>query len=82
LQKLVPELRESDLSPGGSGVRAQAVSRDGKLIDDFRFVHTGRMVHVLNVPSPAATASLMIGREIVNLVEQSIGLNRSILNAR
>jgi L-2-hydroxyglutarate oxidase LhgO len=58
-------------SPGGSGVRAQAVSRDGKLIDDFRFVQTGRMVHVLNVPSPAATTSLLIGREIVNLLELS-----------
>lgn len=77
LQKLVPELRESDLSRGGSGVRAQAVSPDGKLIDDFRFTRTGRMVHVLNVPSPAATTSLLIGREIVNLLEQSIGMSQS-----
>jgi (S)-2-hydroxyglutarate dehydrogenase len=71
LRKLVPELRESDLSAGGSGVRAQAVSREGKLLDDFKFVHTGRMVHVLHVPSPAATASLVIGREIVNLLESA-----------
>jgi L-2-hydroxyglutarate oxidase LhgO len=77
LQKLVPELRESDLSPGGSGVRAQAVSRDGKLIDDFRFTQTGRMVHVLNVPSPAATTSLLIGREIVNLLEQTLGMRNA-----
>lgn len=79
LQKLVPELRQSDLSPGGSGVRAQAVSRDGKLIDDFRFVHTGRMVHVLNVPSPAATTSLLIGREIVNMLEQSVTFSRATI---
>jgi (S)-2-hydroxyglutarate dehydrogenase len=78
LQKLVPELRDSDLSPGGSGVRAQAVSRDGKLIDDFRFVHTGRMVHVLNVPSPAATTSLLIGKEVVDMLEQSVGLRQAV----
>jgi L-2-hydroxyglutarate oxidase len=50
---------------GGSGVRAQALRRDGTLVDDFHFVPGGRMLHVLNVPSPAATASLVIGREIV-----------------
>ncbi len=73
LQKLVPEIRGADLEPGGSGVRAQAVDRSGKLVDDFRFVCSGRMVHVLNVPSPAATASLVIAREIVNMAEQ-VGL--------
>lgn len=79
LQKLVPELRESDLSAGGSGVRAQAVSRDGRLIDDFRFVQTGKMVHVLNVPSPAATTSLLIGREIVSMLEKSVGLKAAVI---
>jgi L-2-hydroxyglutarate oxidase len=65
LQKLLPEIREQDLAPGGSGVRAQAVDKNGKLIDDFHIVHSAGMVHVLNVPSPAATASLAIAREIV-----------------
>ena len=67
LQKLVPQVRACDLLPGGSGVRAQAVDPDGKLIDDFHFVRTANMLHVLNVPSPAATASLAIAREIVKL---------------
>ena len=68
LQKMVPELRESDLAAGGSGVRAQAVDANGNLLDDFYFVHSERMVHVCNVPSPAATASLEIGREIVDMM--------------
>jgi (S)-2-hydroxyglutarate dehydrogenase len=68
LQRLVPELQSADLAPGGSGVRAQAVDRSGKLVDDFRFATSDRAVHVLNVPSPAATASIMIGREIVTMV--------------
>jgi L-2-hydroxyglutarate oxidase LhgO len=66
LQKLVPEIREEDMSPGGSGVRAQAMDAAGKLVDDFSFVRTEGMVHVLNVPSPAATASLVIGRNIID----------------
>jgi (S)-2-hydroxyglutarate dehydrogenase len=69
LQRLVPEVREDDLVPAGSGVRAQAIRRDGALVDDFQFVPSHRMLHVLNVPSPAATASLVIGREIVRSVE-------------
>jgi (S)-2-hydroxyglutarate dehydrogenase len=68
LQKMVPELEESDLAPGGSGVRAQAVDVNGNLVDDFHFVHSGKMIHVCNVPSPAATASLEIGREIVDMM--------------
>jgi L-2-hydroxyglutarate oxidase len=66
LQKLLPEVREEDLVRGGSGVRAQALRRDGTLVDDFQFVQSGKILHVLNVPSPAATASLMIGRTIVD----------------
>ena len=66
LQKLLPEVREEDLVPGGSGVRAQALTRDGTLVDDFQVVQSGKILHVLNVPSPAATASLMIGRTIVD----------------
>jgi len=68
LQRMVPELQESDLTQGGSGVRAQAVDANGNLVDDFYFVHSGRMIHVCNVPSPAATASLQIGRDIVDMM--------------
>jgi (S)-2-hydroxyglutarate dehydrogenase len=66
-QKLLPELRKEDLAPGGSGVRAQAVDRAGNLIDDFCLVRAGNIIHVLNVPSPAATASLAIARVIADL---------------
>jgi L-2-hydroxyglutarate oxidase len=61
---LVPELAPHDLVPGGAGVRAQAVARDGALVDDFAIAESERMVHVVNAPSPAATASLAIGEEI------------------
>lgn len=64
LQRLVPEVQEADLVDGGSGVRAQALSKDGKLVDDFFIVTSERSTHILNAPSPAATASLAIGREI------------------
>jgi len=74
LQKLVPEIEERDLIPGGSGVRAQALDRSGKLLDDFSIVSSGNMIHVCNVPSPAATASLLIGRQIVDIAEQSMEL--------
>jgi (S)-2-hydroxyglutarate dehydrogenase len=74
LQRLLPEVREEDLIPGGSGVRAQAVTRDGSLVDDFKFVASERMLHVLNVPSPAATASLVIGRTIVETADKYFGL--------
>jgi (S)-2-hydroxyglutarate dehydrogenase len=65
LQRLLPSLTEQDIQAGGSGVRAQALDRSGKLLDDFYFAHQDRILHVCNVPSPAATASLVIGREIV-----------------
>ena len=68
LQRLVPEIRENDLETGGAGVRAQAMSPDGNLVQDFNFVNGRRALHVLNAPSPAATASLAIGEEIKNLV--------------
>ena len=74
LQRLLPEVREQDLVPGGSGVRAQALRRDGTLVDDFQFVPSGKMLHVLNVPSPAATASLVIGRAIVDTAATGLGL--------
>jgi L-2-hydroxyglutarate oxidase len=68
LQRLVPDVVADDLRPGGAGVRAQAVSPDGKLVDDFRIVTGRRTIHVLNAPSPAATASLAIGRYIADRV--------------
>jgi len=71
-QRLVPAVRMEDMTAGGSGVRAQAVGADGALVDDFRFVGRERFLHVLNVPSPAATASLPIGREILNMVPAEI----------
>ena len=68
LQKLIPEIQYDDIEVGGAGVRAQALERDGKLVDDFRIVEAERMVHVLNAPSPAATASLSIGKTISEMV--------------
>ena len=55
-------------APGGAGVRAMALSPAGTMVDDFAFVDTGRMVHVLNAPSPAATASLAIGHHVATRV--------------
>jgi len=70
LQKLIPELDFADVHPAGAGVRAQALEPNGFLVDDFRIIETARMIHVLNAPSPAATASLSIGRTIANMVEK------------
>ncbi len=74
LQRLVPGIRSEDVTPGGSGVRAQAVARDGSLIDDFRIVDTDNAVHVLNAPSPGATASLAIGRHIAGVAGEKFSL--------
>ena len=74
LQRLLPVIGENDLVPGGSGVRAQALKPDGTLVDDFQFVPSGKVLHVLNVPSPAATASLTIGKAIVDTAAASLGL--------
>jgi len=72
LQRLVPDVRAEDLEPGGAGVRAQAVARDGALLDDFRIVAGADAVHVLNAPSPAATASLAIGESIATMVAERL----------
>jgi len=72
LQRLVPALRDADIAPGGAGVRAQAVGRDGALLDDFFVVERPRMVHVLNAPSPAATASIAIGAHVAGLVAERL----------
>jgi len=68
LQRLVPEIRAGDLAPGGAGVRAMAMLPDGTLVEDFHFVERPGALHVLNAPSPAATASLTIGAEIVRML--------------
>lgn len=72
LQRLVPEIREADLEPGGAGVRAQAMSPDGTLVQDFCLVARRNALHVLNAPSPAATASLAIGGEIAGQIADAI----------
>ncbi|MDB6092749.1 MAG: dependent oxidoreductase [Verrucomicrobia bacterium] len=69
LQRLVPAVQPADLGPGGAGVRAQAMHVDGTLIQDFWLEQRPRALHVLNAPSPAATASLAIARELVNRIE-------------
>jgi L-2-hydroxyglutarate oxidase len=66
LQKLIPSIQASDLIPGRAGVRAQAVTPEGNLFDDFLIEHSERAIHVLNAPSPAATASLAIAEQIVD----------------
>ncbi len=76
LQVYLPELTPDDCLPGPSGVRAQALSADGKLVDDFVFATSERIVHVRNAPSPAATASLAIGQMIADKAEQVFGLPR------
>lgn len=64
LQKLIPSIQDSDIVSAGAGIRAQAVDRSGKLLDDFKIIESKNMIHVLNAPSPAATASLSIGKHI------------------
>ena len=72
LQKLVPEIQVDDLETGGAGVRAQAVSPEGNLVQDFQLVTGDRALHLLNAPSPAATASLAIAEEIVQKIDKDL----------
>ena len=74
LQKLVPEIKTEDLKPGGAGIRAQAMDRKGNLLSDFSFIEAPNAVHVLNAPSPAATASIPIGRMIADKALATFGL--------
>ncbi|MBL7060107.1 MAG: L-2-hydroxyglutarate oxidase, partial [Candidatus Marinimicrobia bacterium] len=67
LQRIIPEINSSDLQTGGAGIRAQALLRNGKLVDDFFIVESENSIHVLNAPSPAATASLAIGEHIADI---------------
>jgi L-2-hydroxyglutarate oxidase len=74
LRKLVPELQIDDVRRAGAGVRAQALDPSGLLVDDFRIVEADRMIHVLNAPSPGATASLSIGRTIAEMATRRLDL--------
>ena len=70
LQKLVPEITVKDVSSSPAGVRAQALSADGQLVDDFVINNTGNMIHVINSPSQAATSSLAIGESIAGIYSE------------
>jgi L-2-hydroxyglutarate oxidase LhgO len=72
LRRYIPELEEDDLLPGPAGVRAQALSEDGKLVDDFVVDRRDGILHVRNAPSPAATSSLQIGSMIADAYDQSV----------
>jgi L-2-hydroxyglutarate oxidase len=76
LRRLIPEIQSADLEPGGAGVRAQALEANGFLVDDFRIKEAERMVHVLNAPSPAATASISIGESIAAIALKNFALKR------
>lgn len=73
LQRLVPDVRVDDLAPGGAGVRAQALSPNGEFLQDFYFVRQANAIHVLNAPSPGATASLAIADEVIDLAQDAFG---------
>jgi L-2-hydroxyglutarate oxidase len=74
--RYVPELRAGEVQPAFAGVRAQALTRDGRLVEDFVFSHTERALHVRNAPSPAATSSLAIARHIADEAQRAFGLER------
>jgi len=69
LKKLIPEITSDDIVPGGSGVRAQALTKEGKLLDDFKIIRNKNIVHVLNAPSPAATSAFAIAENIISVFE-------------
>lgn len=74
LRKLIPSVRMNHLKPSPSGIRAMALQRNGEILDDFYFEIADRQIHVLNAPSPAATAGLAIGDEIVKKVKAEFGI--------
>ena len=69
LRKLIPEIKSNDLIPGGSGVRAQALTKNGKILDDFHIIRNNNITHVLNAPSPAATSAFAIAEYIISVFE-------------
>jgi 2-hydroxyglutarate dehydrogenase len=76
-RRYVPEIQPGDVRPGPAGVRAQALAKDGSLVDDFVFAQTGRALHVRNAPSPAATSALAIGEYVADTFDQRFGLHAS-----
>jgi 2-hydroxyglutarate dehydrogenase len=74
--RLIPDLTAADLEPGPAGIRAQALGRDGRLVDDFVVHDTDRAVHVRNAPSPAATSSLALARLIADKVDEELARSR------
>ena len=79
LQELIPEIQEADLIPAPAGVRAQALKRDGNMVDDFHIIMGKRTIHVCNAPSPAATASIEIGKEVVNRIPEQLNIKEAVL---
>lgn len=79
LQELIPEIQEDDLIPAPAGVRAQALKSDGNMVDDFHIIMGKRTIHVCNAPSPAATASIEIGKEVVNRIPEQLNLKEATL---
>jgi L-2-hydroxyglutarate oxidase len=77
LQRLVPSLEMDDIRPGRSGVRALLLSTEGDTRDDFRIEYGNRSIHVLNAPSPAATAALAIGQQVAEMAEKEFGLRQT-----
>ena len=76
LQGLIPSLTMDDIKPGRAGVRAMLLGTDGNMVDDFRIERRGNHIHVLNAPSPAATAALAIGEEIVNMAAEQLKIGK------
>ncbi|MDX1909713.1 MAG: L-2-hydroxyglutarate oxidase [Bacteroidia bacterium] len=74
IQRMVPSITMEDIIPGRSGVRAMALGPDGAMIDDFKIEYSGRSIHILNAPSPAATAGLAIGEQVSEMAEERFGL--------
>ena len=74
LQRLIPDLEMADIKPGRAGVRAMALGADGEMIDDFEIAYTEGSIHVLNAPSPAATAALAIGSQIRDMARTHFNL--------
>lgn len=79
LQELIPEIQADDLIPAPAGVRAQAIRNDGNMVDDFHIIMGKRTIHVCNAPSPAATASIEIGKEVVNRIPAQTNLKETAL---
>ncbi|MEX2380330.1 MAG: L-2-hydroxyglutarate oxidase, partial [Vicingaceae bacterium] len=74
LRRLIPSLEMDDLRPGRAGVRAMALGADGEMIDDFKIEYKNNSIHVLNAPSPAATACLAIGEDVVEMAKAHFNL--------